>query len=265
MAHDFVVQRELNFLGIHQHKLQLRRVATVEHADEHGVQSDGLSLSRGSCHQKVRHFGQIKDVGLVADGLSQCNRQGSVGILEFVTGNERFHAHHIGVVVGDLDADGSLARDGRDDSNAEGGQTQGDVVFEVLDFADPDAGCRDNLVQGHGGTDFGRDFAHFDVEVGQGSQDVFLVLRQFLVRHAVLAIPVIQQLVNARKLEVAEFQGGVKLPKLFRQIIQLFTGEDVLLHHALHFKLHIVARFFVRRVHFYTKLHALTAIRTCRA
>ena len=92
---DFVVQREFHFLGIHQDKLQLRRMPAVQHAHKHGVQAHRLSLTCGTGHEQVRHLGHVKHVRFVADGFAQRNGEFSFGILELLAGNEGSHADHV--------------------------------------------------------------------------------------------------------------------------------------------------------------------------
>ena len=242
MAHNLVVEGEFHLLGVHQHKLQLRRVPAVEHAHKHGIQAHRFSLASGTGHEQVRHFGHVEHVGLVADRLAEGNGQGGIRILKLVAGNQRPHAHHVGVGVGHFDADGALPRNRSDDADAKCGKAQGDVVLEVLDFADADAWRGNDFIQRDRRPNFCSDFADFDFEVGQGLQDVLFVLRQFLVCHAVLAVPVVDKHVEVGELEPPEVKRGVVLfAKLLRQVFQFFVAQGLFLLHFLHLKLHLVS------------------------
>ena len=97
MALDVVEQGQLHLLWIHQHKLQLTRVLLVEQRHEHGVQPHRFTLTRGTCHEHVGHFGQVKYIGLIGDGLANRNGQRSIAVLELIAGNEGPHRHHIRV------------------------------------------------------------------------------------------------------------------------------------------------------------------------
>ena len=127
----------------------------------------------------------------------------------------------------------------RDDADPEGGQAQGDVVLEVLDLADADARCWNNLVERDGGPHLRGDFADFDLEVGQGAKDVLLVLLELLVGHAVGAVAVVDKLVDVGQLEPAQIEGRiVLLAKLLDQIFELLGRQGFLFLRLLHLKLH---------------------------
>ena len=240
MAHNLVVQGEFHLLGVHQDKLQRRRVPAVQHAHQHGVQTDGLSLARGAGHEQVRHFGHVEDVGLVADGLAQGDGQFGVAVLELLAGDERAHADDVRVGVGHFDADGAFSWDGGDDADAQRRQAQGDVVLEVLDLADAHPRRRHDLVQRHRGPDLRRNLVDFDFEVLQGADDVVLVDVEFFRRDAVLAVAVVRQLVDVGQLELGQVQRWVKRPKLLRQIVQLRFGQHFLIQGFFHFERHVV-------------------------
>ena len=236
VALDVVEQREFHLLRVDEHELELRRVLAVEQADEDGVEAHRLALTGGAGHQEVGHFGQIKDERLVRNRLADGHRQGCVRRLELVGGDQRPHRHHVGRGIRDLDAHGAAARNGRDDPDAEGGEAQGDVVLEVLDLRNPDAGGRHDFVQGHGRAHFRLDARHLDAEVAQRLEDAVLVRFELAFRHAVLAVPVVHQEVDGRKFEAAELKRGVVLAKLLDPLVDLCFAQHILLVRQPHLK-----------------------------
>ena len=240
VTNDLVVQRELHLLGVHQDQLQRRWMSAVQHAHEHGVQPNRLSLSRGPGHEQVRHFGHVEDVGLVADGLAQSDGQLGVAVLELLAGDERAHADDVRVGVGHFNPDGAFAGNGRDDANAQGCQTQGDVVLQIFDLADPNPGRRHDFVQRHRRSDFCRNLVDFNLEVLQRADDVVLVDVKFFRRDAVFAVAVVCQFVDVGKLELGQIQRRIKRSKFLGQVFQLCCCQNLLVLSFLHFEFHVV-------------------------
>ena len=85
----------------------------------------------------MRHLGKVDYKGLVANGLTEGDGQLHFRLLEFTGSDDGSHGYHGGIFVGNFDTDGSLARYGSDDSDAQSGQRQGDIVFQVLDLGNP--------------------------------------------------------------------------------------------------------------------------------
>ena len=152
----------------------------VKKRGDDGVQSNGFSLSGGTGHEQVRHLGEVGHEGLVADGLAETDGQVVFVVLELVGVEDVLHGHNLRVGVRHLDADGALARDGRDDTDAEGGEAQRDVVLQVLDFADANAFCRYNLVQGNGRSDGGENLLDFNAETLESLFDTLFLLAELL-------------------------------------------------------------------------------------
>ena len=87
----------------------------------------------------MRHSGQVSGAGVAGDITTQ--REGElrggpkVDLIE-----DSPQLHDVGVLVGDLDADDTLAGDRRFDANRRGRQGHGEVVGESFDAADLDLG-----------------------------------------------------------------------------------------------------------------------------
>ena len=76
MALNAVVKRQFHLLRVDHDEFQLRRMLAVKQRSDDGIQSYRLTLTCGTCHEDVRHLGQVEDVGLVGDGLADGAGQG---------------------------------------------------------------------------------------------------------------------------------------------------------------------------------------------
>ncbi len=214
MVYDGVIDAELHLLGVHHHELQLGRMFLVEQAGDDGVQSDGLTLARGTGHEQVGHLGQIDHEDLVGDGLAQGHRQLVIRLLELAAVQYALHRHHLGLGVWYLDTDGSLAGNGCDDTDAQCREREGDVILEVPDLGDADARGWGDFIEGDGGADCSLDAAYLHTEVREHLYDAVFVLRLLLHVDIVALVLVLLQEVQGRvlvelqvQLRVVGFQG----------------------------------------------------------
>ena len=235
VALDVVEEGQFHLLRIHQDKLELARVLLVEQGDQHRVEAHGFTLTGGTGHEHVRHLGQVEDVRLVGDGLSNGDGQGRIAVLELVAGNERPHADDVRIRIRHLDANRAPAGNRRDDPDAECGETQGDVVFEVLDLGDPNAGRRHQFIQGHRGADGRLDARDFDAVVLQRVLDALLVGLEFFGAHFGLAGTVGGEEVNVGQLKPADVQRGIVFAKGLNLGIDLVLRQGGLLFRHFHF------------------------------
>ena len=120
------------------------------------------------------------------------------------------HRNGFGLAVRHFDADGALARNRGDDTDAQSGQTQRNIVLQVLDFRDSNAGGRDDFIQRDCRADGRLDFVDADAEFAQGFHNLVLVGLQFLIVDFRLLSAVVVQHVEGRELEVAEFVARVE-------------------------------------------------------
>ena len=102
--------------------------------------------------------------------MSLPRKSGSLRLGAFgVAGEEHFLQAHVGpVLVGHLDADGVLAGDRRDDADARHAQIQGEVVGEVRDLVDAQAGLQGDLVLRDDRPGVDADDVDVEAEVGEG-------------------------------------------------------------------------------------------------
>ena len=154
-------------LGIDHEELDLIRRRLEEDAADHGVERDALPRTGRSGDQEMGHADQIGDDGSADDVFPEGDGQPAgrfpeCGVVEDVPQTDRFP-----FLVGDLDADGPLARDGGDDPDARRPQRERQVVREIGDLVDLDAGGGFELV--HGDDRTGLDLHHLplDAEIGE--------------------------------------------------------------------------------------------------
>ncbi len=188
VALNLVVERQFYFLGVYEDKLHFRRVLLVEDGGQQGVQTYRLALARSTRHEQVGHLGQIRHKNLVANGLAQRHRKVHRGVLEFLRGQDRLHAHHLGTAVGDFNTNGAAARNGCNDADAQRTQTQCDIVFQAFNLRNPNPRLRYNLVQRDRRTHGCFDFGDFNLVVAQGFDDALFVGFEFFGVHLALAL-----------------------------------------------------------------------------
>ena len=126
------------------------------------------------------NLGQVNHEDLVGDGLAQGDGKFHVGLLEFLGVEDAIHRDDARRGVGHLDADRALAGDGGDDTDADGSQTEGDVVLQVLDLGDAHALGRRDLVERDGRADGGADGTDLHAEVVEHLDDAVFVGLQLL-------------------------------------------------------------------------------------
>jgi hypothetical protein len=80
VSFNLVEQRQFHLFWIHQNKLELGRVLLVNQRRQNHVETHRLALAGRSCHEQVRHFGQIGYKHLVGNGFTQSNGKVLVGL-----------------------------------------------------------------------------------------------------------------------------------------------------------------------------------------
>lgn len=136
-------------------------------------------MSGGTGDEEVGHLGEVDHEHFVGDGLAEGDGEFVLGLAELLGVDDALHGDDLWAGVGDFDTDGAFAGNGGDDADAEGGEAEGDVVLEVADLGDADAGGGGDLVEGDGGTDGGGDLADFYAEVAEDFDDAVLVGLEF--------------------------------------------------------------------------------------
>ena len=150
------------------------------------------------------HLGEVHHEDFVGDGFANGNGELIGALLKFPGIDDALHGNDVRCFVWHLHTDGSLARNGGNDSNAERTETQGDVVFEITDFADSYTRCRRDFVKRDGGADGGLDANDFHTEIMKHFDDTVFVgiLLNHVYRTAVVGV--FLQKVETRELVVFE-------------------------------------------------------------
>ncbi len=133
MRADGGVGRKFNFLRVYENDFQLVRVFFVKQRRDHRVQTDRFALPRCAGDEQVRDFGEVDHKHFVCDGFADGERQFHRRFLELLRVEQAAHRHRLRLLVRNLNAHRAFAGDGRDNSHAERGQAQGDVVFKRTD------------------------------------------------------------------------------------------------------------------------------------
>ena len=175
------------------------------------------------------HFGQVRDIGLIGNGLPNDDRKCMIGFGELFGGQHRPHGHHFGLGVGHLDTDGTAPGYGRNDAYALCTQAQSNIVFEIFDLRDADPGCRDDLVQGNCGPDRRLDLVDGDLVVRQGIHYAFLVAVELVLIDGDVGIAIILHQIESGHFEAPQVEFGVVVSDFFDQLFVCTYIELLLL------------------------------------
>ena len=145
-----------------------------EQARNDRVNADALPAASGAGHEQVGHRGQIGNDCVTVDILTESQWQGSLGRFPGLALEELPDTNLHLTGVGDLDTDGVLAGNRRQDVDALGASGTGEVFFQSGDALHPDSDGRIHLVPRDGwplGDVTGR---CLDVKLSQRIEDDFL-------------------------------------------------------------------------------------------
>ena len=81
---QFAVRLHFHHLGIHQNKLQLLRAELIEHGKNHAVDAHGLTGTRGTGHQRMRHGSKVTDNRVAVHILTQRHRNTQLRAVEII-------------------------------------------------------------------------------------------------------------------------------------------------------------------------------------
>ncbi len=164
---DSLIAGEFQSFRVDHDEFDLVGRRLEQDAADHGVQGDALSGAGRAGDQQVRHSDQFGDQRRPHDVFAQRDRKTVGGfpkgrVIEDVPQADRFP-----LLIGDLNADCPSSRDRGDDPNARGAQRERQIVGEIRDFIDLDAGGGFKLI--HRDDRAGLDFDHLpvDAEVGE--------------------------------------------------------------------------------------------------
>ena len=173
---DAFVVVELDLLWVDEHESHLVRRGAQQDARQHRVHARGLPRSGRPRDQQVRHLRQVGADRAAGDVLAEPDRQrGPVGgrVLEHISEVDDPPAG-----VWNLDADGLLAGDRRQDPDVGRGQRVGQVVLQLRDLRDLRPGREPQLITGDMRPGDATDHLGLDPEVAerldQGLGDLLL-------------------------------------------------------------------------------------------
>ena len=181
---DVLVVVQLHALRVDQHHPHLVGRGAHQDRRQHRVDAPGLPRAGGARDQEVRHACEVGPHGVAGDVLAEPDRQRRAAralavLLGQLAAEDVAEVDHAVALVGHLDADRLLARDRRKDADVGGGERVRDVVLQLGDLRDLDAGREPQLVAGHARAGHLPDDLRLDAEVAerldQQLRDVVLV------------------------------------------------------------------------------------------
>ena len=164
---DALVDREFHALGVDQDHAHLLGRGTHHDRGDHGVDEGGLTGAGLAGHEHVRGLGQVGDHVAALNVLADADDERVLVAAGGRGAQDVAEGHVFAVGVGDLDADGALAGNRREDAHVGGGHRVGDVLRQVGELVDLDARAEDDLVAGDRRAARKPGDAGVDVEVGE--------------------------------------------------------------------------------------------------
>ena len=174
------------------------------------------------------HLGDIGDDDLTRNVASEHGSELALGVAELVGIDQLAHGNHADNLVRHLDADCRLTRDRRFDTHAVGGEVERDIVREVGDFADFDAGRRLQLIARDRRAAADVDDLGVDAEAVERIDQLAGILLQLLTRARVVGVLVEPEQLNRRIVIDLFFlllrlrEGVIALAVKFRGLGRLF-------------------------------------------
>jgi hypothetical protein len=163
-----LVSTQFDQFGVDQQQADLVRPPGHEYRGDHRVQTNALTRARAAGDQQVRQTGQIDHHRVAGHVLAQVERDPHLQRLAVGLFHDLAEPDQLPLAVGDLDADGVLAGNRRDDPHAGHPQRDGQVVGQRGDFAQSQAGLQLDLELGDHRP--GLDFDHVDLEAEIGER-----------------------------------------------------------------------------------------------
>ena len=213
-----VVARELDPFGVDQEQTQMIGCHLEQQAGDEGVDANALALAGGAGDEEMRHPGQVGDDRLPRHVIAKAQREPVGAFAERRRLDDLANGHQARRLVGNLDADGGLARNRRLDAQRRGGEREREIVLERGDPLDLDTGAGLHLVLRHRGPRIHPDDLALHPERLQGRlEDLHVALD--LIRHSL-----------ATRGHGVEQRDGRQLPLDLGQVVLGF-GDDA--HHRL--------------------------------
>ena len=147
---DAVIAAQLHHLGVDHQELDLLRGGLIQKADDNGIDADRFAAAGSAGDKQMRHFGQIGQADAPGNILAQGHRKAALGGGKFGAVDDLPDGNGGDVLIGHLDADGGFIGDGRLDAHPACRQVQGDIIGQIGDAADLDAGRGLQFIPGNG-------------------------------------------------------------------------------------------------------------------
>ena len=229
MLEQASVRGELHHLRVDEDHLHLGGMLGVQEGCYQHVESDGLALLGGACHEQVRSVGQVEHLHLLGDGAADGDGQFGLAVAESLVIEEALQRNYRRLVVGHFYADG--VGQGNDTHSA-GVQGHGYVVLETADVGYLDARGGVDLVQGDGRADYGLDVDDLYLVVPEGGAYLVVVAVELLVGDYLRSGGMVLQQVQAGELVQREslrrIQTYVNARKLLLHFdVQLLSAVDL--------------------------------------
>ena len=222
------IDAELHFLRVHQHKLQFRGMLLIEQGSNDGIQPDRLTLTGSTGHEHVGHFTQIHHKDLIGNGLAQCNGQVVRRLLKLLTADDALARDNLRIGIRHFNTDCSLSRYRSNDTDAQRGKAECNIIFQTAYLGDTDTLFRCNLIQRHRRAHRSFNGTDFDTEAAQRIDNLILIGILLCHIDSRFGIVIMLHQVNGRIMIV--FQVKTRVIRLYFRTAILF------ILHSLHFK-----------------------------
>ena len=180
---------QFDALRVDKNKPYLLGCRTHDDRGQHRVDEAGLTGAGGARHQKMRHLGQVRGNEMAFHILADAGEHRIRIADDLLAAQHVAQAYDLSILVRDLDADGGLAGDRRQDTHVGTGHGISDIAPKIGDLLDLDARAELDLVLGDGRAAQKTDDLGVDLEllecrrqranhtiVGRGSRGVGLAL-----------------------------------------------------------------------------------------
>ena len=218
-----VIHLHLDDFRIDHDEAQILRREAVEDAGDDGVDAHALTRAGGASDEAVGHRGEVSDDRFAINVLAKCDRNFGFGGDEVFAFEQFAQGDFLLFGIGDFDADGVLAGDGRQDIDALGARGACEVAFAGGDAIHADALCGINFVARDGRAFGDVSCGHGDAEFSERFDDAILDAEQFVVagNDAVFGVHRIEQ-IEGREFVVLVMQRREQLDFLF--FLLFFSG-----------------------------------------
>ena len=168
---DAFIDRQFQHLGVDQNQTHRIRLGFIEHRQDHGVNADRFTGTRGTRHQQMRHLGQIGDDRLAADVLTQRHGQRRSHVVIRTRGQNFRQTDGLPFRVRQFEGHAGLARHGFDDAYRNQRQRPRQIARQINDLRTLDADRRFDFITRDDRARIGRDNFNFNAKIAEASFD----------------------------------------------------------------------------------------------